>query len=120
MIMIKTHAPKALLLIAGFFLAGCEGLAFQGLTPAGGGPLRAISDDGGIDSGSLTTLEAGIFVDPDGCQIWMIDDGFEGYWSRRRDPVTGLPVCFETAPPGSIVGDISTDPGVRDWVPARR
>ncbi len=35
-------------------------------------------------------------VTPDGCQVWMIDDGWEGYaWNRTdRD---GKPVCVETA-----------------------
>jgi hypothetical protein len=34
----------------------------------------------------------GIWVDPDGCQHWVMDDGFEGYMSPhlRRD---GTPVC---------------------------
>lgn len=35
-------------------------------------------------------------VTPDGCQVWMIDDGWEGYaWNRTdRD---GKPICGETA-----------------------
>lgn len=37
-----------------------------------------------------------IGVTPDGCQVWMIDDGAEGYaWNRTtRD---GKPVCNETS-----------------------
>ena len=119
MMMIKTYAPKALLLTAGVFLSGC-GLGLQGIGGSGdGSQLRAIGDDAGFDSGSLTALEAGIFIDPDGCQIWMVDDGFEGYWSRRRDPASGLPVCFDTAPPGSIIGEISADAGIGDLIPVQ-
>ena len=35
---------------------------------------------------------ATIWIDPDGCEHWVMDDGFEGYMSphRRRD---GSPVC---------------------------
>lgn len=62
-------------------------------------------DRGPVDAGHLSKMEAAIFVDPDGCHVWMIDDGAEGYWSRRRDPRTGLPVCTDVAPPGSVVGD---------------
>ncbi len=50
----------------------------------------------------------------------MIDDGLEGYWSRRRDPVSGPPVCTPIAPPNSIVGNISANPGIPDRVPRIR
>jgi hypothetical protein len=106
------------LLGTAFLVSGCiEGV--EGVRPSTGAPneLRAIGEDRGRDSGSLSALEAGIYIDPDGCHIWMIDDGLEGYWSRRRDPVSGLPVCTNVAPPNSIVGNISTNPGIRDWVP---
>ena len=100
-------------------LAGC-GEAFEGVSPVGSGngvPLVAVGTDRGIDAHPLTDLQAGIYIDPDGCQVWMIDNGLEGYWSRRRDPRTGLPVCVPIAPPGSIVGDIQSRPGIQDWVP---
>ncbi|AHM04013.1 lipoprotein, putative [Roseibacterium elongatum DSM 19469] len=70
-----------------------------------------------MDAGSLSQLEAGIWIDPDGCHHWMIDDGLEGYWDLRRDPVSGLPVCTNVAPPNSIVGDISRNPGIPDFTP---
>ncbi|MAN14993.1 hypothetical protein [Alterinioella nitratireducens] len=91
---------------------------FEGVTSTSDpAPLRAIGDDRGRDAAHLSTMEAGIYIDPDGCQIWMIDDGLEGYWSRRRDPVSGLPVCTNVAPPGSIVGDTQAGAGIRDRVP---
>ena len=37
--------------------------------------------------------EAAIAYDPDGCQVWIIDDGIEGYSTPRFDPRPGLPVC---------------------------
>lgn len=103
-----------------FVLSGCLE-TFEGTTAFGGDtPVRAIGQDLGIDSSDLSQLEAGIYIDPDGCHIWMIDDGLEGYWSRRLDPVSGLPVCTPIAPAGSIVGEISANPGIGDQVPVRR
>ena len=48
--------------------------------------------DRGIDSGELVNGRANIWVDPDGCQHWYIDDGEEGYMTPRlnRD---GSPRC---------------------------
>ncbi|MHA7885907.1 MULTISPECIES: hypothetical protein [Roseicyclus] len=77
----------------------------------------AIGEDRGFDSGSLSQLESGIYIDPDGCHVWMIDDGLEGYWSRRRDPVSGLPVCTNVAPPNSIVGDFRAGSNLSDLIP---
>ena len=38
----------------------------------------------------------------------MIDDGVEGYSGRRFDPVSGLPVCNNLYPPGTVVGNYQT------------
>ena len=116
-----TQLPKVTVMVAAaFVLAGCaENFEGVGLPRGDGPPLRAIGEDRGRDASSLTQLEAGIYVDPDGCHIWMIDDGLEGYWSRRRDPRSGLPVCTPIAPPNAIVGNISTSPGIADRVPRR-
>lgn len=112
------YVKTAALFGSALVLSGCVE-TFEGVRPStgGGNEVRAIAEDRGRDSGPLSALEAGIYIDPDGCHIWMIDDGLEGYWSRRRDPVSGLPVCTAVAPPNSIVGEISTNPGIRDWVP---
>ena len=51
----------------------------------------------GEDSGNL---RATIWVDPDGCEHWAIDDGVEGYMSQHLDK-NGKPVCRAvTAAPG--------------------
>lgn len=109
--MVRTSLKFAALAAAAALVSGCG-------VGAGGGP-RAIGQDTGFDSGSLSALEAGIYIDPDGCHIWMIDDGLEGYWSRRLDPVTGLPVCTNVAPPNSIVGDIDGGSNFVDLRPRR-
>jgi hypothetical protein len=59
--------------------------------------------DAGVDSKSLTQLVAGIWVDPNGCDHWFIDDGVEGYLSERLTP-DGRPVCSGVAPPSTAVG----------------
>jgi hypothetical protein len=60
--------------------------------------------DGGSDSKSLTELKAGIWVDPNGCHHWIIDDGIEGYMDARRS-FDGRPVCDDKATPSTIIGD---------------
>lgn len=97
----------------------CGAALVAGCVPTTPGGIRAIGEDTGRDARSLSALEAGIYIDPDGCHIWMIDDGLEGYWSRRLDPVSGLPVCVAVAPPNSIVGNIDNARAIRDRVPAR-
>jgi hypothetical protein len=59
--------------------------------------------DRGFDSKDLSTLKAGIWVDPNGCDHWIIDDGVEGYLSQRLDPY-GKPVCSGVAPPNVATG----------------
>ena len=51
--------------------------------------------DGGIDAGFLRDGVANVWVDPDGCQHWYIDDGLEGYMTPRlnRD---GTPKCQDS------------------------
>ena len=56
------------------------------------------SFDEGIDRKHLSQLKAGIWIDPNGCDHWIIDDGVEGYLSARLDKY-GNPVCSGTAPP---------------------
>ena len=46
-----------------------------------------------VDSHSLTELSASLWVDPDGCKHWFIDDGVEGYLSPVLNP-DGTPECI--------------------------
>ena len=38
--------------------------------------------DLGFNAKPLTELQAGIWIDPNGCHHWIIDDGVEGTWMR--------------------------------------
>ena len=60
-------------------------------------------DRGFLGRSSLQDLSPGIWVDPQGCDHWLIDDGVEGYLSQRLSP-EGKPVCSGTAPPGYVTG----------------
>jgi hypothetical protein len=69
-----------------------------------GGSGDMTRDNGFGGDRHLSELQAGIWVDPTGCDHWIIDDGVEGYLSARLDP-NGLPVCSGVAPPGYVVGE---------------
>lgn len=69
--------------------------------------------DRGIDSKHLSQLRAGIWVDPNGCDHWIIDDGAEGYLSQRLDKY-GKPVCSGIAPPNTAVGPFKSGSDVFD------
>ena len=110
-------ATSSMLMLAAAVLAGCSGLTPYTQSP---NTVIASAHDTGIDSGVLTNGNAAIAYDPDGCQGWIMDDGIEGYSGRRFDPITGLPVCNNLYPPGTVLGNYrAQSPGVRDWVPTR-
>lgn len=67
-------------------------------------PKQNKTVDNGFDSKPLSELKAGIWVDPQGCDHWIIDDGVEGYLSQRLDR-NGKPVCSGAAPPGTATGN---------------
>lgn len=46
----------------------------------------------------------GIWVDPDGCEHWVMDDGVEGYMSPHVNR-QGIPVCRR----GNVCGVMNTD-----------
>lgn len=59
------------------------------------------SVDRGFDRGPLEKKVVwGIYVDPDGCDVWMADDGAEGYAVARLEPRTGARVCSGVLPNG--------------------
>ncbi len=75
-------------------------------------------DRGFLDRGVLKNGEAAIAYDPDGCQNWIIDDGLEGYSSPRYDPASGLPICNNRYPPGTVIGPYQTDSAAfNDFIP---
>lgn len=71
-------------------LALTLGACTAGLDGDNGSPDK--TRDQGRDKKDLSQLVAGIWVDPNGCHHWIIDDGIEGYLSARLDP-RGKPVC---------------------------
>jgi hypothetical protein len=95
----------AVLLSTGLSGCGAELLGFEGTQPYyGPDSVIATGQDQGVDDADLVDGEAGIAYDPDGCQVWIIDDGIEGYASPRFNPRTGLPVCDDRYPPGTVLG----------------
>jgi len=72
-----------------------------------------LTRDRGFDSKDLSELKAGIWVDPNGCHHWIIDDGIEGYMSQRLDRF-GKPVCLDSAPGGIAEGDFKGGSAVGD------
>ena len=73
------------------------------LTLSACGDITDKTKDYGINSHHLSQMQAGIWVDPHGCDQWIIDDGAEGYLSARLDRY-GKPVCSGIAPPMTVVG----------------
>ncbi|WP_138934374.1 hypothetical protein [Roseovarius arcticus] len=66
-------------------------------------PKKNKTVDRGFDAKHLSQLKAGVWIDPNGCDHWIIDDGVEGYLSARLDKY-GKPVCSGTAPPNTATG----------------
>ncbi len=93
--------------------------SFEGTTRySGPDSVIATNNDKGRDSGPLTVAHPGIAYTPDGCQVYIIDDGVEGYADNRYDPASGLPVCNDQYPPGTVVNNYqSGTEGIRDQVP---
>jgi len=96
---------KKLILIAmaAGSLAACDVGAY--------GPDKTV--DRGINSHSLTTLKAGVWIDPEGCDHWIIDDGFEGYMSERVDDY-GKPICSGAGAPSTVVGPFKSGSPIPD------
>ena len=75
------------------FLSLCAVGLLAGCGEGGGGQVgENKSIDYGFGRKHLSQLQAGIWVDPNGCDHWIIDDGIEGYLSQRLDR-NGKPVC---------------------------
>lgn len=99
-------------------LTACESSIEGTMRYQGAKSVIAIPSDRGSDEGPLQEGAGAIVYDPDGCQGWLIDDGLEGYSGRRFDPVSGLPVCNNLYPPGTVIGKYTTaKQGTADSVP---
>ncbi len=72
---------------------------------AGAGSVSA--QEGLFDSTKGTTNERyapTVWVDPDGCEHWVMDDGFEGYMTPHVNR-QGIPVCRR----GNVCGVMNSD-----------
>jgi len=69
-------------------------LGMSGTSTAAQGLGSGLSDIFGIFLGDTESgeLRATIWVDPDGCEHWVMDDGIEGFMSAHLDR-NGKPVC---------------------------
>lgn len=88
----RAGRAAALALAAAFALSAAPALAEAGQP---GGQARIVKGEKYVPT---------IWIDPDGCEHWVMDDGWEGYMDIRltRD---GKPVCHRT----EICGVINTD-----------
>lgn len=83
-------------------------LAFAACTP-----ITDHTADRQIDSGPLEQkIKWGIYVDPDGCDTWMADNGAEGFAVARLEPETGARVCSGVLPKGQAAAHKRSS-----WVP---
>jgi len=76
-------------------------------------PKRDKTVDRGFDGKDLSQLTAGIWVDPNGCEHWIIDDGVEGYADLRRTP-DGKPVCNSELPINTATGPFKSGSTFQD------
>lgn len=70
-------------------------------TVLGSAAVAQTSSQSGLDKGQYIP---NIWVDPDGCEHWIMDDGVEGFMTPHvtRD---GIPVCRE----GNVCGTVRSD-----------
>lgn len=92
-------SAKPILLLAAMGLAGCGEALLVGHPPVGADK----SVDMGTDSKGVREVKWGIWVNPDGCDHWISDDGVEGYLVSRLDPY-GKPICSGSLPPTYTAG----------------
>lgn len=97
-----TFKKTAFLVAAAFSLAACEG-----------GDHANKTTDGGFDKKHLSQLQAGIWIDKNGCDHWIIDDGVEGYLDPRLDKY-GKPICSGIGLPETTVGQFKSGSAFED------
>ena len=50
---------------------------------------------------NIQTFRPGVWIDPDGCEHWVMDDGWEGYMTPNVRP-DGRPVCYKAHTCGAV------------------
>ena len=99
-----------LILIVALGASGCTRIFDNGNTDK--------TRDRGRDHKDLSNLIAGIWVDPNGCDHWIIDDGIEGYLSARLHP-NGKPVCSGHGAETVAYGPYKSGSWVNRWTERR-
>lgn len=56
------------------------------------GSLQAVAQSG---TAAGERIKPAIWIDPDGCEHYVADDGWEGYGVERVNPRTGMPICHD-------------------------
>ena len=103
-----------LALVAPIAVAGCQSTTYTGGAPK----LIARNTDSFLgDNPGPRDGVAAVAVLPDGCEAWIVDEGVEGYGGTRSDPQSGLPVCTDEIPPGSVIGDHTVSDDFPDYLP---
>ncbi|MFL2787050.1 MAG: hypothetical protein ACJZ87_11320 [Paracoccaceae bacterium] len=95
----NTYISRFFLLLTLCFLIGCA----SGESESFGSANKDKSKDGMFGKKDLKDLKAGIWIDPNGCQHWIIDDGVEGYLSQRLLR-NGKPLCLDDFTPNLATG----------------
>ncbi|NCO22720.1 MAG: hypothetical protein GW905_12145 [Rhodobacterales bacterium] len=98
-----TLTKIALLAVLSLGVVGCDELLDK----------QDKSVDRFVDAKDLSQLKAGIWIDPNGCDHWIIDDGIEGYLSMRIDQY-GKPVCSGAGAPNTAVGPFNKGTSIPD------
>ena len=80
---------------------GLAVLALSTLVGAAFAPAASAQSQSGRDNGQYIPT---IWVDPDGCEHWVMDDGVEGYMSPHVNR-QGIPVCRR----GDVCGVMNSD-----------
>ncbi len=70
----------------------------------GGGLLSGLFDKDDKLGQEVEPYVPGIWVDPDGCEHWVMDDGFEGFMTPHVNR-KGIPVCRRGTPCGTMETD---------------
>ncbi|MGJ8611465.1 MAG: OmpA family protein [Octadecabacter sp.] len=78
--------------------------AFAGIAAAFVGSLMMATPAAAQQTIVGQSYEPTIWVDPDGCTHWVMDDGFEGFMSPRRNR-DGSPICMRSEICGVIPSD---------------
>lgn len=95
-------------------MALCVSLgALAGCADGYGAATPDKSVDRGYDGHHISDLTWGIWVDPQGCDNWIADDGIEGYMVRRLDKY-GKPICSGVAEPTFTAGNFKEGDTIGD------